>query len=421
MKQGRSERLCAGDRKVPNPQIALALIRRSLSAQLDIATAIGATPEPIVADMLANLAPFNIGKNDLPPPPPPSPPIPHFGCSTCADPSEKFELLPGQACSPDYHDDAMGSCTSDKKTAECCAAMCANDSNCQAFTFCAGPGTSCPRTACWFYRDGAQGKNFSCSARAGNFTSGRRKKETTLALSEGGSVYTAYENATAEQSDGFAYYPLWPSEMVNALDADDDETDIARRSIALYVGRGGIGKRPVLEYSAAVRAGAPAQIPKGCVENCTVPKMASAPGIIADFESFLASSQRGSFLPAAPGGGTENVGIVQAVNDMLVQAPNGKFISLFPVWDRTQDASFENLLVKGAVEVSASWSAAKQEATGISILARKEHQGPVVLSLDCADVAVNCADGSSPMVTSSGDLVSFSAPPGVECKLVSSV
>ena len=56
----RSKRSCGSDgslfavgiRKVPNPQIALALIRRSLSAQLDIAKAIGATPEPIVADML---------------------------------------------------------------------------------------------------------------------------------------------------------------------------------------------------------------------------------------------------------------------------------------------------------------------------------------------------------------------------------
>ena len=209
--------------------------------------------------------------------------------------------------------------------------------------------------------------------------------------------------------------------MVNALDAAADEIEIARRSVALYVGRGGIGKRPVLEYSAAVRAGAPAQIPKGCVDNCTVPNMASAPGIIADFERFLDGSQRGSFLPEAPGGGTENVGIVQAVNDMLVQAPNGKYISLFPVWDRTQDASFENLLVKGAVEVSASWSAAKQETTGISILARKEHKGPVVIQLDCADVAVNCADGSSPMVRSTGDLITFDAPPGVECKLVSGV
>jgi hypothetical protein len=58
--------------------------------------------------------------------------------------------------------------------------------------------------------------------------------------------------------------------------------------VALYVGRGGIGKRPVLEYSAAVRAGAPAQTPKGCIgQNCTVPPMASAPGIIADLERFL--------------------------------------------------------------------------------------------------------------------------------------
>jgi hypothetical protein len=406
--------------KVPNPQIALALIKRSLSAQLDIAKAIGATPEPIVADMLANLAPFNVGKYD-PPSPSPSPPAPHFDCSTCAGASEKFEPLPGEACSPDYSDNSMGSCSSDHKNPECCAAMCANDSTCQAFTFCAGPGTNCPHTACWLYRDGEHGKDFSCSARTGNFSSGRRKKESLLALSGGGSVYTAYENATVQQSDGFAYYPLWPSEMVNALDASADMTEIARRSVALYVAKGGIGKRPVLEYSAAVRAGAPAQIPKGCIDNCTVPNMASAPGIIADFEQFLKGSQRGSCLPEAPGGGTENVGIVQAVNDMLVQAPNGRYISLFPVWDRTQDASFENLLVKGAVEVSASWSAAKQEATEISIRARKEHKGLVALQLDCADVAVDCADGSSPMVRSSGDLVTFNAPPGVACKVVSNV
>ncbi len=193
-------------RKVPNPQIALALIKRSLSAQLDIAKAIGATPEPIVADMLANLAPFNVGKNDSPPPPSPSPPAPHFDCSTCVGESEKFEPLPGQACSPDYRDDSMSSCSSDHKNAECCAAMCASDNSCQAFTFCAGPGRNCPHTACWFYRDGGHGRNFSCSARAGNFTSGRRKKETTVALSDGGSVYTAFQNATVQQSDGFGAY-----------------------------------------------------------------------------------------------------------------------------------------------------------------------------------------------------------------------
>jgi hypothetical protein len=218
------------------------------------------------------------------------------------------------------------------------------------------------------------------------------------------------------QSDGFAYYPLWPSEMVNALDGGDD-TEIARHSVALYVGLGGIGVRPVLEFSAAVRAGAPAAVPKGCRLNCTVPAAVSGSGIVANFEKFLDGAQRGSFLPAAPGGGTENVGIVQAINDMLVQAPGGKFIALFPVWDRTQvrkrrfhvlcarrfllksdrlprqardkhketpnktaffsqDASFSNLLVKGAIEVSASWSATKQAASGITILARKVRKKP---------------------------------------------
>ena len=51
---------------------------------------------------------------------------------------------------------------------------------------------------------------------------------------------------------------------------------------------------------------------------------------------------------------------------MLVQAPSGDFIALFPVHDKTEDASFRALLVKGAVEVSASWSAATQAEHSVS-------------------------------------------------------
>ena len=65
-------------------------------------------------------------------------------CSNCATASAKFDLLPGQACSPDYYDGGMGSCSASQKTADCCAAMCAADSKCEAFTFCEGPGTNCP-------------------------------------------------------------------------------------------------------------------------------------------------------------------------------------------------------------------------------------------------------------------------------------
>ena len=192
------------NQKVPNPQIGLALIRRSLSAQLAIGKAIGVTPAPLVADMLEHLVPFNVGPNDAPPPPP------DFDCSVCTGANAKFELLAGEACSPDYHMGSMASCSASHKKAECCAAMCANDPSCQAFTFCE-PGTNCPSTACWFYRDDTH-KSFSCSARQGKFTSGRKKAVAAAAsppLRNNGSgggkdIWTAFENGTVKQSDAFA-------------------------------------------------------------------------------------------------------------------------------------------------------------------------------------------------------------------------
>ena len=74
---------------------------------------------------------------------------------------------------------------------------------------------------------------------------------------------------------------------------------------------------------------------------------ASADEVLAAMAAWLKKDQRPSFIPNAPGGGTENVGVVQAVNDMLVQAPGGKFIQLFPVWPKTQHAAFRRLLAKG--------------------------------------------------------------------------
>jgi hypothetical protein len=109
---------------------------------------------------------------------------------------------------------------------------------------------------------------------------------------------------------------------------------------------------------------------------------------------------------------------------MLVQAPGGRYISLFPAWDRTQDASFTNLLTKGAVEVSASWSTARQEAYNISVRARLEHKGALrIAGLDCkepaATLAVKCADGSAPQPHTTVDgVVSFVAPASVRCVLV---
>ena len=423
------------NQKVPNPQIGLALIRRSLSAQLSIAKAIGVTPEPLVADMLAHLAPFNIGPNNAPPPP--GPPL---DCSNCTGASANFELLPGEACSLDYRMGSMNGCTASHKSAECCAAMCANDHSCQAFTFCEGPGANCPHTACWFYHSG-----HNCSARQGKFTAGRKKATPSLSLRDkggGSAIWTAFENGTVKQSDAFALYPLWPSEMMNGISASAPDMAIAAASVSYYTSQGGIGQRPVLEFSAAVRAGSTrrgaatsvasvaAAIGSGSGGGCDPTDPAT---IVHALKHFLGSAQRQSFMPSAPGGGTENVGITQAVNDMLVQAPDGEFIALFPVWDKSQNASFRSLLVKGAVEVSATWSALLKAEVGISFVTRAEHMGPVVVLCTpklCGDatpapkVRAHCEGASAAVVmkvvTLSNGLfgLSFAAPPGKNCSLV---
>ena len=136
--------------------------------------------------------------------------------------------------------------------------------------------------------------------------------------------------------------------------------------------------------------------------------------------------QQPNFVPSVGSGGmTERLGVSLAVADMLVQAPTASYILLFPSWDLSQDASFRDILVKGAVEVSASWSAARQAVHAVSVVARKEHRGAVVLRAArgmAAGTHVACADGSAPEVRVSsggrgGAELAFIAPPGVRCHL----
>ena len=76
-------------------------------------------------------------------------------------------------------------------------------------------------------------------------------------------------------------------------------------------------------------------------------------------------------MPLAPGGGTEQIGVSVAVTDMLLQAPSGRWIEMFPAWPKSQPASFSNLLAKGAFEVSATYTpnaSACARVSGVSVL-----------------------------------------------------
>lgn len=225
------------EQPVPNPQIGLALLRRVAHSQLVLARALNVTAPSYVSDIDQHLAPYNSAPNGFPP--------------------TAFETLNGRRCSGDYH---MGR----EPIYLQCEEACYWDDDCAFVTFCAkgekgDPAGYCPQApTCWRYR-----RNADCSRPASSFTSGQ-KLSWPGAHSIGYHVWTAYENATVEQSDAFSLYPLWPSEDVDTADnqtVSDDQAALACASVMRYADFA--SGRPVLVFSAAVRGGRRSSTPYG--------------------------------------------------------------------------------------------------------------------------------------------------------------
>ena len=83
-------------------------------------------------------------------------------------------------------------------------------------------------------------------------------------------------------------------------------------------------------------------------------------------ESALNRTMQPNLWPSMNGGGVEQVGATQAVNDLLCQSVNGK-IHLFPGWEPHTAVSFRSIRTPGAFLVSASRSSAGT-VSGVSIL-----------------------------------------------------
>ncbi|MEZ5324562.1 MAG: hypothetical protein R3F19_05825 [Verrucomicrobiales bacterium] len=66
------------------------------------------------------------------------------------------------------------------------------------------------------------------------------------------------------------------------------------------------------------------------------------------------------------GGGIETAGIIEAINNMLLQSHDG-VIRIFPNWDRTIDAKFTRLRAVGAFLVTASYSASAKKIKSVRI------------------------------------------------------
>jgi len=401
--------------KVPNPQIGLALMLRVARAHVEIGAALGVKVPSYVSDIVAHLPPPNVCRTHVPSPAPAPGPVP----------SGFFALEAATRCSADYH---MGK----EATLAACERGCYEDATCDAFTFCNGTVSSTPagrcagagakpagQPSCWRYA----GTALTCSGGAAGFTSGVRSGGNSSNATV--QVWTAFANATVRQSDNFALYPSWPSETVNAIDTrttDSATRAVAARSSQVYSKL--VSDRPVLVFSAAVRG-----------------LGLSAEGIVAGLNGWLAKAEGANFVPSAPGGGTENVGVTQAINDMLVQAPGGRYIVLFPVWPKAEPASFERLRTKGGFLVSATWDNATRAVatttttTAAAAAATALHGGTTAAvtieatAEDCtsctlqapwgsgAALAVSCG-GVSVAIAVDGDRVSWPMKRGDVCTVL---
>ena len=98
------------------------------------------------------------------------------------------------------------------------------------------------------------------------------------------------------------------------------------------------------------------------------------------------------------GGGIETAGIVEAINNMLLQSHDG-VIRIFPNWDRAIDAQFKRLRAVGAFLVEASYHASGQRVDGVRIVSEKGNRCVLQSPFEGACVRVTRADTRQTVAT----------------------
>ena len=181
-------------------------------------------------------------------------------------------------------------------------------------------------------------------------------------------------------------YPIFPTELLSQA-SDEAALETARRSVKQYTGpttTALASRRPVEAFPAAVRAGhsvssgwQPREVLEGLEKMLVLLKCCDS-----------------QMLPVASGGGVENVGATRAVNEMLLVAPDGLFIEIFPFFPADEPASFTTLRSKGGWLVSAS-----QSASGLVSDVRIEATVTETCRFVDPWATNNGSDSSEPMVT----------------------
>ena len=98
------------------------------------------------------------------------------------------------------------------------------------------------------------------------------------------------------------------------------------------------------------------------------------------------------------GGGIETAGIIEAINNMLLQSHDG-VIRIFPNWDKTIDAEFKRLRAVGAFLVEARYLASGQSVNAVRIFSEKGNQCVLQSPFEGAGIRVTREDTRQTVAT----------------------
>jgi hypothetical protein len=158
-------------------------------------------------------------------------------------------------------------------------------------------------------------------------------------------VWVTSENETIARSSQFAMYPFFPTEFLSTATATKQQLATAQTSARVYCDLS--GGRPVESFPATVAAGG------GLSDIAWTPE-----DVVAGMKAHMKVHFGPNLLCDTNGGGIENVGMSRAVSEMLLSAPSGKYITLFPFWPKKEPASFGGLMAKGGFRLWANYSGA---------------------------------------------------------------
>ena len=98
------------------------------------------------------------------------------------------------------------------------------------------------------------------------------------------------------------------------------------------------------------------------------------------------------------GGGIETAGIIEAINNMLMQSHDG-VIRIFPNWDKTKNAQFKRLRAVGAFLVEARYRASGKIVDSVRIFSEKGNTCVVQSPFEGAGITVTRVDNQQVIAT----------------------